>query len=940
MGLSNSSRYHAKMKGDSWLISENKKTGKAKIVVNNSAVLEFYDHTKLIQSIAKKKSKKKTISWNFRDLTEGKLTGSWKKANLKKDADRLIKYLKAQQLKKNFWNQDSLGNWLLFAIHLNQKGMKDKANELAGIIFELGQGKRKVILQALNSLADTQYAAAYMTFTTTHDWKQYSADVDTIINRFRKGWKKTAGVKKLLVMLKKNIAKNNSAQVPAGVSKEDAEILKALINNKLDKFSGNLWVISDISSKQDKNKDKKQANIIEKITSRGIKSVPILISLIGDDQLVLADKDRFGNRFGYSRTYYNRSSSGKNDADTIFRHLKRPMTRGEVARAILNSVVIKEVETDSNGNEIVKEPEGDDSAEFKELCQKWYKDNKSKNDIDFARLYLKEGNKAQKNQAVNYMLSKKIKSEYPVIEKYLLSGTRAKYGNDFRDKLAIKYAGRRGPEAEVFVKKYIEQMDPDGAIQAEAEARKKAKSKNKDTKKEKKKSKNTEKMFIQNQDDMNSWQKKQILQVIEQLKGLTSKESIEDIIDDLLSGKKKWDTSIRQLLANRIKLSDRNIDDKLKILLNGALKAAKKNKGKVAGDFLSMAQACANGSLMSMNMMYYGAYNNNDTNDKENPPTAAKNKNVWLKLISSKTPFNKDIYGIPVSVGEISAIYSEIIYNKGNKSKLLYANGILGKANLERLVKRSKARFEGVKKDKLPKIPSISDLSEKTLKAETDKMLIKLKKAQDMPKFISKLSLHDFLILKRALNKDKAQNRKFISLANTVTSVTSSVKDGRKFVKFKGKPVSASMINELREFIMASLNAKKNIKCKLFRNALFKGVSIVIDEEKEKKKDADAKNKAKENIILSAEINIPGAFYCNAYWNLAANKTNKKTNADKKSDDEFDDMFSEMEEDIETDAKDVYGKKQKSFDEKVKMFEEGKLNSMLTGGIYLSGEVQ
>ena len=938
MGISNHFRYQAKIDGDSWLISENKKTGKAKIIVNNGAIVEVYDHTKLIQAATKKQSGKKRKSWDFRNMTEGKLTGNWKKANLKKDADRIIKHLKEQQTKKHFWGQESLGNWFLFAIHLNQKGMKDKANELAGIVFELGKGKRKVILQALNALADAQYAAAYMAFKETNDWKQYSADIDKIIGRFRKGWKKTAGVKKLSEMLKKHL-EGQTNKLPEGLTKEDAEILKELSSKKLENFSDNLWVISDISPKNTKKDKKEKPDVIKKITSRGIKSVPVLIALIGDDQLVWADKDSFANRFGgFGRTYHHNSSSNKNDADQIFRKLKRPMTRGEVARKILTSVVIQEVEIDNNGNEINRESEGDDSEEFKELTEKWYKANKGKTNLEFARLYLNEGNKAQKNNAVTYMLAKKIKSEYPVIEEFLLSGTRPKHGNDFRDKLAIKYAGRRGPEAEDFVKKYIEIMDPDGEIQAEAEVKKKEREKKKD---KKKKSKDSNEMFIQNQGDVNNWQKKQILQVIEQLKGLTSKESVEDIIDDLLSGKKKWNNGIRRLLANRLKLSDKDIDYKLGIILKGALKSANNKKGSVANDFLRIAHSCANGTLMSLNMMFLGNFNTEE-DKQETPPKAEKNKKVWLKLIASTTPFKEDMYGVPVSVGEIAAIYSEMIYNEGEKTDLLYPNNILGKANLKRLVERSKARFNGVKDEKLPKIPSIMDLSEGDLKKETDKLLAKVKKAKDIKKFASTLSLHDLLILRKVLDKDKTQNNRLIPFANKITNVTSSVKSGEKFAKFKGKPLSASMVNELRDFTIAALKNKKNIKCKLFRNALFKGMSIVIEEKKEDDK-TDSNNKTEGEVLLAAEINVPGAFYNSAYWALApqkAKKEEKKAEADNEEDDDFDELFSEMEEDLASDAKDIYAKKQKSFDEKVKMFEKGKLNSMLTGGIYFSGEVQ
>ena len=87
---------------------------------------------------------------------------------------------------------------------------------------------------------------------------------------------------------------------------------------------------------------------------------------------------------------------------------------------------------------------------------------------------------------------------------------------------------------------------------------------------------------------------------------------------------------------------------------------------------------------------------------------------------------------------------------------------------------------------------------------------------------------------------------------------------------------------------------------------------------------------------INSIIKIPGAFNAKAYWALTEEQ--KVAKAAESSED--DDLFGDMEEEIQNESKDFYVERQTNFNEKIKLLEAGKLNSMLTGGIYFSGEVE
>ncbi len=911
-------RYRAKVEGNAWLLSEDKKLGKAEIVLNQGAVATVYNQRKLadeltkkLQEKAKKNKEKKSnrVTITFRDVTGGRLAGDWKKANLKKDAKNITEHIRKEMQNDYFWGKDSLGIWLLFAAHLNQKGLKKEANELAAVLFDAGKGKRIVILQALNALADAKYGVAYAVFRGNHDWEKYAEDVADILSLYKRGWKNGPGIKLLeqrLADRKKNIAELKNLKV----SQEDAAVIDKIVSGKVGPLPEGLWILNNPEKPEVEDGEDEDDSPISRLAGEGMNAVPLLIKLLGNKTLIPADKGDF-SRFS-TTTFYSNSSSGTPSAEQIFMRLNRPVTLGEFARAMLDPVVLKEIETDSNGNEITRISAEDDTDDFIEVCRKWYNENKGKSAVELAETYMSEGSRGQKSSAVLYLLNRKVKSEYKLIEKFLLEeGDRNGSNSRFKDHLAILYAGRRGKEARAFAEKYIAMIDPDGDIRKEA---KEQKTKPKSEKKKKNSDGATDEMFVDENSDsdggMDEWKKRQILETIESLKGMTSDESVEDIFNDVLSGKKELTPKLSGLLVGRLNMSDKTVDEKLAFVLKAAVSAAEKKRNELFDSLMRMAVRCRG----------------------RKTPDPAKNRELWKKLLQNTSVFGEFKESAPTTIGQVASGYYAAIYGMEDfPSSLLAAGDKIREFLRLRILKK----LEGVSDSKLSKIPVFDNLSEKERDAKVKSVVEKVRNSQDKKKCVNSLSLEELIFLKRGLDKDGKLNRELAKIANKVVRVETSMPGAKKFAKFAEKPLSWAMVEELRLFSLDALKKGKKVYCRIYRRPALEGVSIFINEIPEDKLPRELK-KSDTKILLSGLLKVLGAFNTRAYWPLEEEKAASK----KVSNNEDDDLFGDMEEEIMDESKDFYSRKQENFREKVKLFEAGKLNSLFAGGVYFQGEAE
>jgi hypothetical protein len=107
--------YEIKMKGNAWMLSETPKI-KGIFVRNSLTVQEVYNNNALSKERQKKmmesvkSNKNARVSMSFYNEDDGKTGGTWKKADLKQDIDKLLTYLNKPLDGKNSHDRLSSGN--------------------------------------------------------------------------------------------------------------------------------------------------------------------------------------------------------------------------------------------------------------------------------------------------------------------------------------------------------------------------------------------------------------------------------------------------------------------------------------------------------------------------------------------------------------------------------------------------------------------------------------------------------------------------------------------------------------------------------------------------------------------------------------------------------------------------------------------------------------
>jgi hypothetical protein len=951
---SNNLPYEARTKGNAWLLKEDKKSGKALVIINQGTVIDIYDQQKLIKKLQKKN---KTVMQNWHKDLNNYLSGTWKETDIKADAKKLINYLKKAVKKKDrYW--DPHGGLFLFAAQLHNKGLKDDANKIAALLFKLGKSKRQVLLGALNALADAQYNAVYLQFSQDHDLQKFSDNITPLLKRYTVGWQKAPGIIKLQTLLQEQLSGKKVTAAYKKLTVAEKKLADAMLTEKLEPFGNKLWLLppqvkSKISklaspktataknSKAVKSMAETKSTVIADITARGMAAVPMLIKLLDDNRFVMTSK----NRFTRTSTRYNdygmfgRGSDNGDDisrANRIFNRMPRPMTRGEVAKFLLQSIIIMEV--DENDRNADKSPEA-----LKELCRAWYKTNKSKSPIELATAYLQNGNDSQKTAAADYLLASNAATQYLLIEKELLSGKRERYGNRTRDALAVKYVSKLGKDATGFIEKYIKILDPDGSIQQDAADKKNKKNSKKKDKDKKTKIKNPTKsrgdgMFVEasGSDDqgdgmfeneqgnqISEWEKRAILSQINKLRTLASNKSAEDILNDVVEKRQAWNQELIEIVISRMRDNNLSPDEQLAIWLTAADKFAKADNRWMITPMLTRALQ----GIKPNNMQSHRIYPMRGSKQPAiTPPIliAAKNRKIWEKLLKNKMKVGRD------NLRDLAAIYNELIYGTDKRVDISMTKFILGDLYQKRLHKRVTARLAGTPEDKLPQLPNINKLDRTKKQQQIAAVMKKMNATKDikhLQQVLTSLSLKELLRLKQGLDDAPKINARLVVLANKITKVETKVKSAEKFKKFSGMQLSKSLIDDLQSYALDGLKTNNPVSCKIYRKSCFAGCTIEI-EEIPLKNLTKVKTDINKKFVLTGYIAFPGTSRSQAYW-TTEQKTASTVTTKNNSDDDEDDLFNEVEDDINTDAQNIYAENQQLFADKLLQIEQGKINTLL-----------
>ncbi|MEI6515708.1 MAG: hypothetical protein WCO77_07010 [bacterium] len=428
------------LSGNAWLVSENK-DDKSVLVSSSGRMLELYNQ----------------MSFSFNEMGE---TGSWIPVDLSRDlakatafVDKKIKAKAAggQEMRWDSFRQsdEPAGVLFMLAAFAWQNGKTQEANVLAGRLFMLVGDSRKVIVGALNIMADAQLIASGDAFRKTGNWKAYHTAVSGLLKKYPAGWRQAGAAKLLADRLRARAA---MAEPPAvtgeGLGEEDLKLAAALASetNQAGMHVGEseLWILPPAKAMR----EMKDGSVIGCIKARWGKSIPLLIALVPDETLCPLWRNEVGFPIVMSYPDSDARKSEAERAQFYYNRMDRPLTRGEIARALLAPLCRR----DENAWNDELAPE-----EVIEEAKQAYATLKTLAPSALALHFLENGDRNQKQAAVSHMLQNNFEINAPVIEAYLLTPPSDEPGGMMigsDNGLAQQYVGKRGEKAAEFVEKY------------------------------------------------------------------------------------------------------------------------------------------------------------------------------------------------------------------------------------------------------------------------------------------------------------------------------------------------------------------------------------------------------------------------------------------------------------------------------------------------------
>lgn len=395
------------------------------------------------------------------------------------DAAKLVKALAKSSVAEHvnqgaqYGHTNLHGRLMLFAAQLQAAGETESANTLAAALFQAIENDAALIDGAISHLADTGYDTAARAFFETNDWKAYHTAIKALLEKFPRGWANAPAVALLSSHLEKRSATPPPLTLPGIAIKPEALALldKLLVkqtiktnDEALAKAQGVdlsryparqraqmiLWLRANAGEgvsfsdptlwllPSEKSDDEPSASPIEALKAMRMDGFIALAAAIPDETLVPIQKQNDGH------SYYSSNESPAAVIRRRYANLARPISRGEIAAALISSAIPTPEDPYSNSSE-------PDPADLAAKAIEFWKTNKDKSAVELATLYIAEGNTNQRTFASSYLASSKDPAAHAAFEKTALNSN---------DPLSLiqaveGYLGARKAAAKPFATAYI-----------------------------------------------------------------------------------------------------------------------------------------------------------------------------------------------------------------------------------------------------------------------------------------------------------------------------------------------------------------------------------------------------------------------------------------------------------------------------------------------------
>ena len=360
---------------------------------------------------------------------QGKITGSWKSADLAKDLDKVLAKFKEtpDPKKRNFRGNDFLDyegkvnnptRWLFFAAHAHRSGLTNQANQIVQALFATQEDPRLLLTEAVNELAEHGYEATWDTFQAKGDWHAYGEAVDALLARYGSAWQSAAGARLLAERLKERTSGKPAELQGPHLDEAGLQLAREIARDTPPSPSTNtpptraqmrgsetfwLWCAST-------NAPPAEAPAWERLTGLGPKAIPILAALAGDPWLIRNGPEHSSHEYQMGRSHRifrnvpsgSASSDAVDEAEAQYQQLSRPRSRGEIAMGLLQAVFAAEEENGSPVQE--SDEESDPVPALRKAALEWYDTHQNSPPDTIALHFLSKGNSSMRMQAAQYLM--------------------------------------------------------------------------------------------------------------------------------------------------------------------------------------------------------------------------------------------------------------------------------------------------------------------------------------------------------------------------------------------------------------------------------------------------------------------------------------------------------------------------------------------------------
>ncbi|MDD2600688.1 MAG: hypothetical protein PHO37_15950 [Kiritimatiellae bacterium] len=397
-----------------WLIESNR-AGRITLLGTFGQVTEGYDASVVKQ--AKAGENLPSFKIKICDLKQDvDLVESALDKTLKEKEEQAGKKRRTYRLSMMPQNQSQL----LYALTAMYKaGHKEDAGRLTQKLLQSSDTPEKIIVGVISQMGMQQYQTIMRelqggggTFAAT------VKRIDDLLERFGEEWKGYAAVKSI----RDDMAKYDSTKPPVeiqGLSATEQQIAADLvtgisITNQFERDIFELcgspaynWLYDALAAAK-----AGERSVVLRIVGGGMKSIPLLAALCEDQTLTTLMRGGEGG-FSSRRMIRHSFSSDSGDGEMQRRDLPAPVTRGEVAVALLSGVV---PQAGGQDNPYAQRGSVDaDPAEVKKSALAFYNANKDKPLVDLAFSQLKDAERV--NEAAFLFVAKTSRTDEDLSKK-------------------------------------------------------------------------------------------------------------------------------------------------------------------------------------------------------------------------------------------------------------------------------------------------------------------------------------------------------------------------------------------------------------------------------------------------------------------------------------------------------------------------------------------